>query len=798
VGVFLSTWALAGIGQAAEHPPEPNLPDSGTGEITPERQDPRRLVADVPVYPQATGGPDIYGYTWDDGETYTWIDVASTGTAINFTYDNDFVGPLPLGFSFPFYENNYTEVYVSANGLLTFGGGTESLLNRDIPFPGAPQNLIAPFWDDLDYGQAYYLGEADKFVVAWHDFNRYGAEELVTFETILHKNGEICFQYQDMNGTLDSATVGIEDGDGVDGLAYLYNASGIENLEGTQALCFQRPGDSHRVKALPNYQGGFLLRGQAPYEIVIHNTGTLGVDSFDLNVVRSDNAWAVNLYDPLGRLLTTDSNNNGDVETGNLEQGEALTVTVVVQPPENAAIGSTLRTDITASSLNQPAKQWVLRLDTTLPAPFVQSLVDSGSGIDMHMIVSHDYNRLTVSPQFTGSTLSVTYLPGDQYLYLWEQNGFEVDGQRILFFTDIGQSVLNGFGYHLVAPRLLISNQGAVKYERQIFDRAPTAAVTPNGKIGLVWVKDILDASISKNNFNIYFAVLDVADPTTFEVSPMNLTENDGWWSTDVEDVPRFFSPHISETSEGYFAITYTEEQLQDGDKKEGNISLAIYTAKGQPIRKATKYGGLTSIPGTIRYREPDIVGMESGHLFLSYEKVDDLAGTSEIGYAILDNDGNTQFGPILVDGGGVEGRFPTAKQLSGGPVLLAWIQSADSQVAFALIDQNNYGVASGPKTLATPDGRSSDYISITQDPNGRGILTWLDADLTQRLYYALVNQYGKILTSPMVYFSVSLEDSITISEAGRGNAPYDPKWRIFTPGVYKDITPVWNGGFSK
>ena len=72
----------------------------------------------------------------------------------------------------------------------------------------------------------------------------------LTFQAVLYQDGDILLQYETLEAgaTMDSCTVGIEDQDGVDGLQYLFNASG---LSGGQAVLFSRPAGAQRFKILP-------------------------------------------------------------------------------------------------------------------------------------------------------------------------------------------------------------------------------------------------------------------------------------------------------------------------------------------------------------------------------------------------------------------------------------------------------------------------------------------------------------------------------------------------------------------
>ena len=67
------------------------------------------------------GGSDTYGYYWIDsdetgGPQFDWVDIQLQGTEITGFSDDNFVGPFPIGFTFNYYGNDYTEYYVSSNG----------------------------------------------------------------------------------------------------------------------------------------------------------------------------------------------------------------------------------------------------------------------------------------------------------------------------------------------------------------------------------------------------------------------------------------------------------------------------------------------------------------------------------------------------------------------------------------------------------------------------------------------------------------------------------------------------------
>ncbi len=101
-----------------------------------------------------------------------------------------------------------------------------------MPDPNDPNDFIAPFWDNLDPSSGgvifiYYDFNSSELVIQYTDMPRNsggGVNGLYTFEVILKEDGSILYQYLEMEGELNSATVGIENSDGTTGLEVAYNA----------------------------------------------------------------------------------------------------------------------------------------------------------------------------------------------------------------------------------------------------------------------------------------------------------------------------------------------------------------------------------------------------------------------------------------------------------------------------------------------------------------------------------------------------------------------------------------------
>ncbi len=163
--------------------------------------------------------PDGFGYIYEstqeeDTLAFRWID-ATGGTQITGWSPNadDGIAPVTLPFTFRYYDQNITSMNICTNGFLQ----TSSLTTyTNTAFPSTITNHIAPFWDDLDLrtaGAVYqYNDPGNTFTVfSYNGVPRYASSsDLQTFQIVLDNQGRIRFNYLDVNGTLNSNTIGIQ------------------------------------------------------------------------------------------------------------------------------------------------------------------------------------------------------------------------------------------------------------------------------------------------------------------------------------------------------------------------------------------------------------------------------------------------------------------------------------------------------------------------------------------------------------------------------------------------------------
>jgi len=179
------------------------------------------------------GGPDGFGYTWKDsnepdGPSYNWIDITTIGVQITGMQDDTNLGPFGIGFEFPFYGNTFTTFNICSNGWFSFTATNTTYGNVGLPSGSNPFNLVAPFWDDLNFrdgGSLYYYSSGDSLIISYINVAHYssGGPGPYTFQAILLADGEIIFQYADVNNPIDSHTIGIQNENGTVGLQVVYN-----------------------------------------------------------------------------------------------------------------------------------------------------------------------------------------------------------------------------------------------------------------------------------------------------------------------------------------------------------------------------------------------------------------------------------------------------------------------------------------------------------------------------------------------------------------------------------------------
>ena len=309
---------------------------------------------------------DAFGYTATSAVTYSYLQIAGTGTSVLSNTD-DGTAVLTLPFGFKFYGTTYSTLCVSSNGLITFGGcPTDDMTTRDLTAQPTPGNLpvIAPFWMDLSFavpgaGALSYqtLGSAGsrQFVLQWNNVHALNGPDALNFEVVLNEGtSTILFQYQkvdsgDAGVSLGAgATVGIAASNAPTNNYRLQWSRNTAVLHNAMGILFTPPGSAAAVNVSGQVKvttSAFVLnRLTQTYSgtITITNGGATALNR-PLTILLTGLTAGVTAVGPTGTLpgqgpyyLVPGS--------GTLGPGQTATVPVQFSNPGNLKIGFVVKT----------------------------------------------------------------------------------------------------------------------------------------------------------------------------------------------------------------------------------------------------------------------------------------------------------------------------------------------------------------------------------------------------------------------------------------------------------------------
>ncbi len=718
--------------------------------------------------PLTVGGPDEYGYTWNDTVPLSWID-ATNGIKTTLTATNE-AETVALPFSFEFYENSYSNLYITAYGYVAFEESNYWDPTPYIPFSSTPNNIIAPYATNLylaysadSTNKVYYTsgGTAPNryFVVEWHQVTNYLHDENLTFEVILHENGDIVFQYLNMTYGDNSANFGIEDSTGLDGLAY---STGSNKIPSNTAVRFIRPTSSGRMKVNPVDMGVFTRSDQKEdFSFTILNIGDFSDDTFELSVT-SD--WPASGFNTKSGELLTDTDMDGRIDTGRVARKASFTVGLQIQTPFLANIGDHNSVTITITSARDSTKSKTVRIQMAVPAPFVQSYSSDRykkMSVDFVQPSSFGVKEYTENFQM-GDSPSITET-SQGFIYLW--NKFYSTGYYDYY--DLEFNILDQNGNVVRPTEKLTSNNDPELYT---VESDPAAAVTSDGHIGIVWARSVYDRDSYTNLCNIYFAVLDSSGDII--LNPTNLTNNTTWGSYSGLNVPYFDFPRITATGDNRFTIVWHQRHNETGGEVS-DIYYAVNDSNGNPVKPITQLTQDTA-DSSNGNDDPASTALTGNRIALVWAQIKD--NSRNIVLSVLDSNGIPSGDPIVL---GLNDWYNfDLVQLTTGNILIAGNTNGTlPKIVYSILDGNDYSFITGSTSLTNPFSVKGDaYVSVTADLDGHNILTWMDADqdLQRNLFYALIHDDGSVITPPMLFLPDQQNyPQITTSFIGYGNTSY-------------------------
>lgn len=239
-----------------------------------------------------------FTYNWtrsenEGGPTYIWEEIYQTGTFVGVLDAWENLGPawtqaIDLPFSFNYYGQEYSQVYLGANGVLTFTETTVAEAfgaNGVFPAPLEPNNVIAPMWGFIyptwweEGAGVYYHMNDERVIIEWYKYiDGFYMGYPVSFQVILYPDGNIKFQYNMADIPGESLTsfsgIGLENADGTDGITVGWGTYGI--VKDRTALLFAplkktiiEPGQSKNLELLLSAKN--IYAGDYHRDLVLYN-----------------------------------------------------------------------------------------------------------------------------------------------------------------------------------------------------------------------------------------------------------------------------------------------------------------------------------------------------------------------------------------------------------------------------------------------------------------------------------------------------------------------------------------------
>lgn len=246
--------------------------------------------------------------------TYSWV--PTNGMTPLILADDGVSSARPLPFSFRFGGKTYTNLYISANGLVGFQNiALGATGNTDLPTSITPNAIVCPLWDNLNPAasgaQVWWgtngSGTNRSFVATWANVPHFvtsGGQTRFTFQVILYENQNIRFQYASVESGKPQyvqgleATIGLEDYMGGVATKYSYNGSSV--VTNGQSLLFIPDGTAFPQPALQYLSGPavagyqFVVHGHPSERCVIQgSTNLVHWTSIATNVIPADGTLAV-------------------------------------------------------------------------------------------------------------------------------------------------------------------------------------------------------------------------------------------------------------------------------------------------------------------------------------------------------------------------------------------------------------------------------------------------------------------------------------------------------------------------
>jgi hypothetical protein len=721
--------------------------------------------ADEPDQKMQIDGDSVYApskYTYEN-TSFSWIEAYGIN---KIDTSGDISQPVDLGFGFPFFEYSYNQINVSRSGYLTFTNDQQFDSIAPIPDPDEPNNLIAPHWGPTYFrsnGSAWIkrggLAPYRYAVIEWQGLqDQESYNNTYTFEAVLYENGEILMQYHDMNyADRRGYWCGIAGIENDNGLVGLRTKNICQPIFSNTAVRINPPAPAAGLKIFPTEYGGFVAPGShTDYQIVIHNTGTLGEDTYNVTI---SSPWHAGLYEADGTTPLIDTNFDGKVDTGPIDQGDARTILIRIDAPVAASIGKSSTAFLTTHSSASTSVFQTVLIKTAIPGSFGQIyLNESGDITNLYLAAPTNPKDVKLSSDGVyAHSPTITHTTDGNLFTVWSE-GACLDGEACtLWASDIHFSLIAPDGHQISTGKLTDNHPSTgVLDETNI-----VTAAAPDGKLGLLWTRSY---GWTNDYSDVYFMLLNPNGTPASE--PIKLI--DGHPAAD--QYLHQSSLNLVATGDNRFFLLWDAEQPE-----YSGFYGTIIGSDNQQKRNIFLLQMANPIKGEI-YTRPNLLAITGNRVLLTWEYYND-----SYAHYVMSTVYNSNMVEIMTEKRtDIPGYRLDAIQLKDGRILIAWTTFSGSwdvpkfEISYEFISSLNFRRLAGPFTLPeSPSSlRRNYYISIAQNIDGDIVMTWTNW-FHRQFFYALLDKNGRLKTRPMVFLYAGEANKILTNLEGSAIAAF-------------------------
>lgn len=232
------------------------------------------------IFDPELAGPGTHQINYDESDptnysidqTGAFAPIAGSGTSV-FLGDDQVSGALPIGFTFNFFGNDYTQFYISSNGFIGFSSGMSNgcCTGGVIPTAGNPNNYVAFAWEDINPGsggtiQYFTAGTAPNqmLVMNFNNVPHFGGSNNITVQVVLYESSNI-IEIHTTNMPTDGGS----------------HTMGIENIDGS--LGYAVPGRNSQNWSASNDYVAFIPSVCSDSQMVVVNSAPMIAGMVDIN-----------------------------------------------------------------------------------------------------------------------------------------------------------------------------------------------------------------------------------------------------------------------------------------------------------------------------------------------------------------------------------------------------------------------------------------------------------------------------------------------------------------------------------